>query len=89
LEAAVPDLLDIADLAGLYRDLHAHPELAFQEKRTAGIVAARLRDLGYETSTGIGRTGVVGILRNGPGATALPRADMDALPVGRGHRCCR
>jgi amidohydrolase len=71
----------IADLAGLYRDLHAHPELAFQEQRTAGIVASRLRDLGYETATGVGRTGVVGVLRNGAGPTALLRADMDGLPV--------
>jgi amidohydrolase len=72
---------DTADLAGIYRDIHAHPELAFQEKRTAGIVAARLRDLGYDTATGIGRTGVAGVLRNGDGPTVLLRADMDALPV--------
>ena len=72
---------DLADLAGLYRDLHAHPELAFQERRTAGIVASRLRKLGYETTTEVGRTGVVGVLRNGTGPTAMLRADMDALPV--------
>jgi amidohydrolase len=72
---------NVADLPDLYRDLHSHPELAFQEERTAGIVAARLRDLGYETATGVGRTGVVGVLRNGAGPTALLRADMDALPV--------
>ncbi|MFH8978777.1 amidohydrolase [Streptomyces sp. NPDC017890] len=70
-----------ADLAAVYRDLHAHPELAFQETRTAAIVAGRLRALGYETTTGVGRTGVVGVLRNGDGPTALLRADMDALPV--------
>jgi amidohydrolase len=72
---------DIADLAGIYRDLHANPELAFHENRTAGIIAGRLRDLGYETTTGVGRTGVVGVLRNGAGPTVLLRADMDALPV--------
>jgi amidohydrolase len=72
---------DIADLAGTYRDLHAHPELAFRENRTAGIIADRLRDLGYETTTGVGRTGVVGVLKNGTGPTVLLRADMDALPV--------
>jgi amidohydrolase len=72
---------DTADLASIYRDIHAHPELAFQETRTAGIVAERLRDLGYETATGVGRTGVVGVLRNGDGPTVLLRADMDALPV--------
>jgi amidohydrolase len=72
---------DLADLTGIYRDLHAHPELAFAEHRTAGIVAARLRDLGYQTTTGVGRTGVVGVLANGAGPTVLLRADMDALPV--------
>jgi len=75
------DVPDLADLAGLYRDLHAHPELAFAEQRTAAIVASRLRHLGYETTTGVGQTGVVGVLRNGTGPTALLRADMDALPV--------
>ncbi len=69
------------DLAGVYRDLHAHPELGFAEHRTAGIVAERLSRFGFEVSTGVGRTGVVGILRNGAGPTALLRADMDGLPV--------
>jgi amidohydrolase len=77
------------DLADVYRDLHAHPELAFQETRTAGIIARRLRSLGFGTTTGVGTTGVVGILRNGGGPTALLRADMDALPIredtGRGY----
>jgi hippurate hydrolase len=68
-------------LADLYRDLHSHPELGFQEHRTAEIVARRLTALGYEVTTGVGRTGVVGVLRNGNGPTALLRADMDALPV--------
>src|SRR5580704_10885967 len=72
---------DLADLADLYRDLHRHPELSLAETRTAGIVAGRLRALGYDTVTGVGGTGVVGILRNGRGPTALLRADMDALPV--------
>jgi amidohydrolase len=71
----------VTELADVYRDLHAHPELAFQEKRTAGIVAGRLRELGYETTEGVGRTGVVGVLRNGSGPVVLLRADMDALPV--------
>ncbi|WP_285114675.1 amidohydrolase [Leifsonia sp. fls2-241-R2A-40a] len=70
------------DLEALYRDLHAHPELAFTEHRTAGIVADRLTQLGLdEVHTGIATTGVVGILRNGDGPTVLLRADMDALPV--------
>jgi hippurate hydrolase len=68
-------------LADLYRDLHAHPELSFQETRTSDVVAGRLRELGVDTTTGVGRTGVVGVIRNGDGPTALLRADMDALPV--------
>ena len=70
-----------ADLAALYQDIHAHPELAFAEHRTAALVADRLRDLGYQTTTGVGRTGVVGVLGSGDGPTVLLRADMDALPV--------
>jgi metal-dependent amidase/aminoacylase/carboxypeptidase family protein len=70
-----------ASLASTYQNLHAHPELAFQERRTAGIVAQWLRGCGYETTTGVGGAGVVGILHNGPGRSALLRADMDALPV--------
>ena len=69
------------DLEALYRDLHAHPELSFAEHRTAGIVAEQLTALGLEVHTGVGRTGVAGVLRNGDGPTVLLRADMDALPV--------
>lgn len=69
------------DLEGVYRDLHANPELSFQEERTAGIVAEHLRALGYEVTTGLGGTGVLGLLSNGAGPTVLLRADMDALPV--------
>ena len=69
------------ELAGLYKDLHAHPELAFAEHRTAALVAARLRDLGYQVTEGVGRTGVVGVMKHGDGPVALLRADMDALPV--------
>lgn len=64
------------------RDLHANPELGFAETRTAAVVADHLRSLGLEVRTGVGRTGVVGILRGGrPGRTVALRADMDALPV--------
>ena len=64
------------------RDLHAHPELGFAETRTAAMVAEHLRALGLEVRTGVGKTGVVGILRGGrPGGTVALRADMDALPV--------
>jgi hippurate hydrolase len=69
------------NLADLYRDLHQHPELSFAEIRTAAIVASRLRGIGFETTEHVGRTGVVGVLRNGPGPTVLLRADMDALPM--------
>ena len=64
------------------RDLHRHPELAFQEYRTAEIIAERLRTAGYEVRTGVAETGVVGDLRgSGEGPTLLLRADMDALPI--------
>ncbi|WP_169989094.1 amidohydrolase [Microbispora sp. H10836] len=65
----------------LYRDLHAHPELSHQERRTAQRVSERLRHAGYEVHEGIGGTGLVGVLGNGTGPTVLLRADMDALPV--------
>lgn len=68
-------------LAALYRDLHEHPELSFAETRTAGIVAQAAAELGYEVTPGVGRTGVVAVLRNGEGPNVLLRADFDALPV--------
>ncbi|MCL2535595.1 MAG: amidohydrolase [Nocardiaceae bacterium] len=68
-------------LADFYRDLHAHPELSFEETRTAGRVAEKLVELGIDATAGVGRTGVVGMIRNGNGPTVLLRADMDALPV--------
>jgi hippurate hydrolase len=69
------------DLEALYIDLHRHPELSFQETRTAGVVADRLTELGVEFEEGIGKTGVVGVIRNGEGSVVWLRADMDALPV--------
>jgi hippurate hydrolase len=71
----------MTDLAELYRDLHAHPELSFAETRTAAIVAERLRALDFAVTTDVGGTGVVGVLERGTGPTVLMRADMDALPV--------
>ncbi len=65
----------------VYKDIHAHPELSFQETKTAALAASKLKEVGYEVIEGIGRTGVVGVLRNGEGQTVLARADMDALPV--------
>jgi len=68
-------------LTALYQDLHRNPELSFAEERTARIAADHLRATGYEVFEQVGRTGVVGILRNGEGPVVLLRADMDALPV--------
>ena len=71
-----------AEMTSLRRDLHAHPELGFQETRTAGIIAKRLTELGYTVRTGLGKTGVTGHLRGGKaGKTVLLRADIDALPI--------
>jgi amidohydrolase len=69
------------DLADLYRDLHAHPELAFVETRTAALAARLTADLGLTVTTGVGGTGVVAVLENGDGPVVALRADMDALPV--------
>jgi len=70
------------DMVRVRRDLHRHPELGFQETRTAGIVAETLTGLGVETQTGVGQTGVVGLLEGSrPGPTVLLRFDMDALPI--------
>ena len=75
IQQSMPELMTI------YRDLHANPELAFQEKRSAGIMAAEARKAGFAVTEGVARTGVVAVLRNGPGPTVLIRADMDGLPV--------
>jgi len=69
------------ELVALRRDLHRHPELAFQELRTAEVAAARVAALGFEVSREVGRTGVVAELRNGAGPIVALRADMDALPI--------
>jgi amidohydrolase len=71
----------LPDLEELYKDIHSHPELSMQETRTAEIAAKRLQAAGYEVTSGVGKTGVVGLLRNGNGPTVMLRADMDALPV--------
>jgi amidohydrolase len=75
LNAVLPDLAD------LYKDVHSHPELSMQETRTAKLAGDRLTSAGFEVTSGVGKTGVVGILRNGDGPTVMLRADMDALPV--------
>src|SRR5690606_31097713 len=76
-----------ADLTSLRRDIHAHPELAFQETRTSALVAERLRSFGIEVHTGLGKTGLVGVLKSGnSGKTLGLRADMDALPMPEHNR---
>jgi amidohydrolase len=71
----------LPELVRFYRDLHQTPELSFHEEKTAAKLAAELRAVGAKVTTGIGGTGVVAILENGPGPRLMIRADMDALPV--------
>jgi amidohydrolase len=70
-----------ADAKALYLDLHQHPELSGHETRTAGIVAEKLRALGYEVTEHVGGTGVVAVMKNGPGPTVMLRTELDGLPV--------
>ena len=72
---------DLPELVALYQDLHANPELSFQETETAAKLAERARALGFEVTEDVGRTGVVAVMRNGAGPTVMLRADMDGLPV--------
>jgi amidohydrolase len=69
------------EVEAVYKDIHRHPELSMQEERTAGVAARCLERAGFEVTAGVGRTGVVGVLRNGAGPAVMVRADMDALPV--------
>ncbi|MFO1085760.1 MAG: amidohydrolase [Reyranellaceae bacterium] len=68
-------------IEALYKDIHAHPELSFQETRTAARLAAEMRALGFEVTEGVGKTGVVALYRNGPGPTVMVRTELDALPL--------
>jgi amidohydrolase len=81
--AAIKKQIDaeLPSLDALYKHLHAHPELAFQEVETAARMAKELKALGFEVTTKVGGHGVVGVLKNGDGPTVLVRTDMDALPV--------
>jgi hippurate hydrolase len=72
---------DMPSLLTLYRDLHANPELSMQEVKTAAKLAAEAKRLGFEVTTGVGKTGVVAVMKNGPGPVVMLRADMDGLPV--------
>src|SRR3979490_2256139 len=68
-------------LDALYKDIHAHPELAFQEEKTAAKLAAEMRAIGFEVTERVGKTGLVAIYRNGDGPTILVRTELDALPM--------
>ena len=71
-----------AEMTEWRRDLHAHPELGFEEHRTSDFVAAKLRDFGIEVHQGLAGTGVIGVLKSGASGPAIGlRADMDALPI--------
>jgi hippurate hydrolase len=88
--AATPELKPVVaakvddeypSLEAIYKDLHAHPELSFMEVNTAALLAKELRAAGFEVTEKVGITGVVAVLKNGPGPTVLIRGDMDALPI--------
>jgi hippurate hydrolase len=72
---------ELPSLEKLYKQLHSHPELSYQEEQTAAHLAKELKDLGFDVTTGVGGHGIVGVLRNGDGPTVMIRTDMDALPV--------
>src|SRR5204863_10117402 len=72
---------DMPLLMTVYRDLHANPELSMQEVRTPAKLAPEMRKLGFDVTEHVGKTGVVAVMKNGPGPVLLIRADMDALPV--------
>ena len=83
LKAAIETSID-ADypkLDALYKDIHAHPELAFEEVKTAARLAAEMRALGFEVTEKVGKTGLVAIYKNGDGPTIMVRTELDALPM--------
>src|SRR3954451_15166750 len=83
IAATLPDAIraDMPQLMNLYRDLHAHPELSMQEVRTPALLAPEMKKLGFQVTEHVGKTGIVAVMKNGPGPVLLIRADMDALPV--------
>ena len=86
--AALSDAIraDMPQLMTLYRDLHANPELSMQEVRTPAKLAAEMRKLGFKVTEKVGKTGVVAVMKNGPGPVLMLRADMDALAGQRADR---
>src|SRR5215213_6695820 len=81
--AALSDAIgaDMPQLMALYRDLHANPELSMQEVRAPAKLSPEMRKLGFAVTEKVGKTGVVAVMKNGPGPVLLIRADMDALPL--------
>src|ERR1700737_2673474 len=79
IEAAVES--DYDHLDALYKDIHAHPEITFQEVKTAAKLAAEMRALGFEVTEHVGKTGLVAIYKNGDGPTIMVRTELDALPM--------
>ena len=79
IEASVEN--DYPKLDALYKDLHAHPEIAFQEVKTAAKLAAEMRAIGFEVTEQVGKTGLVAIYKNGDGPTIMVRTELDALPM--------
>src|SRR3974390_3774608 len=72
---------DYPKLDALYKDLHAHPEIAFQEEKTAAKLAAEMRAIGFEVTEKVGKTGLVALYKNGDGPTIMVRTELDALPM--------
>lgn len=82
----IPEILAAqAEIQALRRDIHAHPELCFEEQRTSDLVAAKLAEWGIEVHRGLGKTGLVGVIRNGEGQRIGLRADNGCAAIGRGQ----
>jgi hippurate hydrolase len=82
-----PILADVAAIQTLRRDIHAHPELCFEEQRTSDLIASTLSSWGIPVHRGLGKTGVVGVVKNGSSKRAVGlRADIDALPMTEHNR---
>jgi amidohydrolase len=79
IEASIEN--DYPKLDALYKDIHAHPEIAFQEEKTAAKLAAEMRTIGFEVTEKVGQTGLVAIYKNGAGPTIMVRTELDALPM--------
>jgi hypothetical protein len=84
---SMPVRQDWPDLQALYQDIHSHPETAFRETRTADVLARQLKAMGVDVTTGVGKTGIVGVIHNGAGPVVLLRTELDALPMEERPAC--